>query len=71
MEHGRIHGGERGTGGGREKGETEKKYRKIIQQCLLLGNGKRAKGRKPRKKKGLLKKVFEIYSTIFSTLILG
>ena len=57
MQHGRIHGSKRVAGSGREKGERQKKLKEIIQQCLMLGNGKRAKGRKPRKK-GLLKKSF-------------
>ena len=57
LQHGRIHWSKRVAGSGREKGERQKKLKEIIQQCLMLGNGKRAKGRKPRKK-GLLKKSF-------------
>ena len=42
---------------GEKKGERQKKLKEIIQQCLMLGNGKRAKGRKPRKKEAFEKKL--------------
>ena len=53
----------------REAGEKrvrgKKKKRKIIQQCLLLVSGKRAKGRKPRKKGAFEKKFLRFIQRFF------
>ena len=57
MEHGRIHGGERGAGGGREKGDREKNRGKLFSNAYYLSMEKELKGGS-QEKKGAFEKNF-------------
>ena len=65
MEHGRIHGGERGAGGGREKGEREKKRGKLFSNAYYLSVEKELKGESQEKKGAFEKKFLRFIQRFF------